>query len=719
MKRLPVVYAFLVSAVLSCTPQTQDGRDDTNVATVHIGLKSQKPKLGDSFTYWSSGESINVFAKQNNQWIVDLGKDSEPSGGVFAKSPTVLNTDRADAVFAVPVELLNTSEGDWLIYAVSPSDCLIDKQMSSVDEFRFRLPYRQVPVFRDISRSFDSSCDIMIGSTDTLTSLKNDEAYPIKWNRLVSVLSADFSNIPYISKDEDVSSISLQAGGTVPLAGDFRYNISTGKCEAVTPTNILNIVSDGINFLMVDGYIKDVQVALMPQTLGELRVEIRTDRAVYVKSFDDLGCVLEADRLSSMVLDMAGAKVEKFSEIEVSPDNSLIINRSFDICIPEHIIAQLTPTGMGTLSVYSPEVKSSGAFDLHMKIFPMYVFGDDPHYSGDYYLVEGYILSHNALLYAERMYNNVHINAWYPSELNLEVQMLSPEGVPLETGEVSFFTDPEPSTTISSWTYTKGSSFSLGLKLTFGIAKRDGLSGALSWLNSVLGSIAPSYKHNNSSTQNLPDQTVQLSTESSTGTVSYVFRTNNDTGGYKTENIPLVFRNDQRIDFSWVWHLKSGKYCASDYDFGNMKIRATVTPVYKAAYNGTLSQTQGHAVFKGWATYRHEDLTIDSDMPPLNRIPAGDISLMFAAMDSNHYLTNLKVYRSGEYLTAKEPYYSDPMVYKKDSKIAIQLREGTYDILYKTQHGDGQILSNRIIENVRVVADETLEISSFDSRELQ
>ena len=134
MKRLPVIYAVLVSAVLSCTSQTQDGRDDTNSAAVNIGLKSQKPKLGDSFIYWSSGESINVFAKQNDQWINGFGLDSEPSGAVFAKSPTVLNTDLTDAVFAVPIELLNTSDGDWLIYAVSPSDCLIDKQMSSVDE---------------------------------------------------------------------------------------------------------------------------------------------------------------------------------------------------------------------------------------------------------------------------------------------------------------------------------------------------------------------------------------------------------------------------------------------------------------------------------------------------------------------------------------------------------------------------------------------------------
>ena len=105
-------------------------------------------------------------------------------------------------------------------------------------------------------------------------------------------------------------------------------------------------------------------------------------------------------------------------------------------------------------------------------------------------------------------------------------------------------------------------------------------------------------------------------------------------------------------------------------------------------------------------------------MPAMNRIPAGDIRLSFAAMSDNYYLANLKVYRSGEYAPGKAPYYSDTKAYRKDEVIPIQLREGTYDIVYKVQDGDGKTEKDRIIINKVVKADEILETSTLESKPL-
>lgn len=712
----------LLTTMLSCTRQALEAVPNGSQEK-HVFLKSGMPQLdasalrdGDS-TLWSEGDRINVFANKNGYWLSDSIKQDASTLGLFRLSPTILDGDCREAVFEVPSAFVNDSDGSWAFHGAYPSGCLIDNQMCDIDGLRFRLSHRQVPIVRNGTNSFDPSCDIMIGKTETITTLEDGQTYPITWKRLVSILSLNVEKLPYLSENEAVTSISLKADDSASIVGDFRYELSTGNFKALSSSNIVNIVSDGKNLVLSKGAIKEICACLIPQRITSIAVEIRTDRALYRKSFDKLACDLVRNSCTSLTLDMSEAKVEEYAKGDVGPDKSLIFNASYDINIPQHIIAKMTPTGMGTLSVYSPEVSASGVIDIHLKIFPIHVFGDNP-VSGDYYLVEGYLLSHNAELYAERMYKNVHVNAWYPSEFKLKVQMLSPDGKELQSGEADFYTDPTPSTTIGSWTYRKGSSFSIGPKLTFGIARPEKPGGILSWANSLLGSISFGYNYNSSATQILPDQTVQLVTDFNTAAVNYFFRTNNDTGGYTTQDIPAIFRNDQKIDFSWVWHLKSGNYCAKDNDFGNMKFKVTVAPTYKALYKGTLYESQGHAVFRGSSTYDHKELTLEGEMPAMNRIPAGDIKLLFVAMSDDYYLTNLKVYRSGEYAPDKKPYYSSSKVYGKDEIINIQLREGIYDIVYKVQDGSGEYESDRIIINQAVEADEVLDISTFIAQPL-
>ncbi len=323
-------------------------------------------------------------------------------------------------------------------------------------------------------------------------------------------------------------------------------------------------------------------------------------------------------------------------------------------------------------------------------------------------------MSRNGIIYAERSNQGVKICGWYPSQYCLDFQLLGPDGKELEDGAAEFFVRPEPSTTISTWVYSKGSTFTLEPRLTFGSVRKDGLSGVLSWINTLLGSIAFGYKYETSSTQRLPDQSVLMSTKLATSAVHYEVNSNNDTGGYTTKDIPAVFTSDQRIDFSWVWHLKSGKYCARDYDFGNMKMKATVRPIYKSAYKGVIRNNQGRAVFEGWAFYDHEDLQAEFDLPAMNRIPAGDIELKVATTE-NVYLTGLEVYRSGEYTVADHPYYSDKKGYPRNQVIKMQLRSGTYDLLYNLQNGStGEILYKMIYPNVEVKAGSVLKLASYD-----
>ena len=386
----------------------------------------------------------------------------------------------------------------------------------------------------------------------------------------------------------------------------------------------------------------------------------------------------------------------------------LTFKKTFDISIPGQVIDSRKVDGY-LFEVHSPEVKASGAFDLYLQVFPLYGFGNS-YAAGDYYCVEGYILSHNAKIYAERADRDVKIYGWYPEDYTLEFELLSPEGKSLDTGEAEFLVRPEPSTTIGTTTYKKGSTFTLGLSLTFGSVKPENPTSILSWANTLLGGISFGYNYENSSTQELPDQSVELSTETSTCAVKYSFITNNDTGGYATSNIPTIFRTDQYVAFSWVWHLKKGNYCANDNDFGNMKMRAVIHPKYKTAYNGNIVDTHGRAIFKGRASYQHEDLTAEFDLPAMNRTPIGDIKLKFATLGSHNQLTELKVYRTGESETAKEPYYSDQGIYGKNEVITIPLRVGKYDLLYNIVDGSsGKLISSDKITGVDVLENKSTE----------
>ena len=730
LKRQIFFTLSILPAILSCNPREPEKPDLSN-SEQEILLHSGKPQLDDNAEsaktktlltngniLWSAGDRISVFVEREGKWRFASGGLRDTTLAEFIVSPTKLSSDSEEASFAVPSSLFSEEGGDWVFHGVYPSNCLIDKQMSDKDGFLFRLGYRQIAGKRDNQDSFDASCDILVGSTGKINGPEKGKSYPIEWKRLVSHLSLSLTSIPYLADNETVTSISLNASNGAALVGDFKYELSSGKCSAISASSIVNIVSDGITLQMIDGAIDGIFLCLIPQAVKGLKVEIRTDRGVYFKEFADVSIDLNANKRTELSLDMGGATVEQSSTVEGNPDNTLMVSKAFNIAIPEHVIAQIKKTGMGTFELYTPEVNATAAVDLHLEVFPLYVFGDGRE-SGDYYCVEGYLLSHNNLIFAERSNQGVKLCGWYPSQYCLDFELLTPDGKELVADDADFFVEPEPSTTIGSWTYTKGNTFTLEPKLTFGSVRKDGLSGVLSWMNTLMGSISFGYKHDSSATQTLPDQSVQQSTELNTAKVHYAITSHNDTGGYSTKDIPAVLTKDQRFDFSWVWHLKSGKYCAKDYDFGNMKMKATIKPIYKSAYKGTIRNNQGRAVFEGWAFYDHEDLSLEFDMPAMNRIPVGDIELKVGTRN-NIYLTGMQVYRSGEYKVAKQPYYSERKGYGPNKIVKMQLRAGTYDLVFNLQNGSsGEIIHRMIIPNVEVKAGSRIEISTYEGKELE
>ncbi|MGN1210285.1 MAG: hypothetical protein ACI4TM_01250 [Candidatus Cryptobacteroides sp.] len=709
MKKIFIVLMLAVS-ILSCSLE----RVEQLPEKVTVWLSSEKPQLDTlSKTHWdgetilwTGGDRICVAAKGNGIWLDASGASVSSMGGSFIQSATSLEEDAPKARFSVPSGFLAGEMDKWQFFGVYPSDCLIDKLMKDEKRMMVRIPSRQIPINRDGVHSFDSAADILVGNTDEIASLESGDSYPMLWQRAVAHLDLDFVNLPYISEKEKIISIVLTADEEAALTGDFLldYDAILSAGENSDCSNTVAILQrDGNITLESDGSIKNVWISINPQTIKSLKVEINTDKATYSKSWNGISRTFIKNCRNVMKVNMNGAAI---SGTEMSDDDkSSTFNHSFDISIPEKIVAEYRGIQWKT-----PAVESSGAVDLHIEVLPLHVFGND-YGSGDYYSVSGYVVMHNAEVYAERSIPQINMCGWYMGEYNLGFQMLDSNGNAVSMESIEFLVTPEPSTTIGAATYTKGSSFSLSGNLTFGAMKKEDDGDVPGWKTTFLGILSTNYTSSSSTTQTLPDQSVEMST-STDRSISYKLVTNNDTGGYETENIPIIARTDQRMDFSWVWQIKAGNYCAKDYDFGNMRMRVTVQPVYRAKLKGHIESEQGQESFEQTERYSHDILSTTIDLPAMNRIPSGTVQLKNTM---SKYLAHLEIYRSGEY-GLKKAYYKDSEVYEQNESASVLLREGEYDFVYDRVDGDtGDVAGKSIIRGVKVEAGKTTETTTLDS----
>ena len=175
----------------------------------------------------------------------------------------------------------------------------------------------------------------------------------------------------------------------------------------------------------------------------------------------------------------------------------------------------------------------------------------------------------------------------------------------------------------------------------------------------------------------------------------------------------MVARTDQRVDFSFVWLLLSGNFCAKDNDLGNMKLQIGITPVYKSAAYSENSQSVGKV--KSRVKYTHPKLSSTIDLPGMNRIPVGDVKIKNTTRNT---MTNILFYRSGEY-GINSPYFSHNGAYNQNKEAEIMMREGKYDIVYELVEPN---LLNPIgrfmIPGVEVSGNGTRETSTIKSVDL-
>lgn len=717
--------SFMLSGVLALSSCVKERKPQEPTERPTVWLSSEKPQLSENqdattkthwtgeTIYWSEGDMVKVAAKGDGSWLAEDGT-SAATGAIVESKSKVLD-DCATTRFSVPSDFLKTKHENWQFYAVYPASCVTGTCTTSDGGFPVKIPQVQIPLRNESVRSYDPSADLLVGKTSQITSLEDGYEYEMLWERAVAHLNLNFLNLPNIEAGEKLISIVIRTDQ--PLVNNFTLGADGELAlpQVSGTDNVLTVLQRSNNIVLEeDASIKDVWLCVRPCTISKMSVEILTDKAVYEKSWTGISRTFSRNRRNIMNVNMKGAKRKVTSSSQSGANLKKIYDLSFDVTIPPVKLWE-------SAYIYnSIPISVTKAIDLHIEVLPIYVFGSES-YSGDYYGISGYCIMHNGSFYKEvkesfSSFVTMYAYYWYMSRYNLEFQLLSSDEQKVSNENTLFFVTPEPSTTISSTTYKKGFSFSLSPKLTIGIRQdEDETTHELSWKKMLMGVIGFGFKWDDSYTQNLPDQSVELNTGTMTRDVSYTIITNNDENGFGTEYIPTVARTDQRVDFSFVWHLQSGNFCAKDNDLGNMKLQIGITPVYKSAAYSENHSSQSVGKVESRVKYTHPKLSSTIDLPGMNRIPVGDVKIKNTTINT---MTNILFYRSGEY-GINSPYFSHNGAYNQNNEAQIMMREGKYDIVYELVEPDLLNPKGRfMITGVEVSANGTTETSTVQADEL-
>lgn len=379
------------------------------------------------------------------------------------------------------------------------------------------------------------------------------------------------------------------------------------------------------------------------------------------------------------------------------------------------ITVDVLPFDMGYGMAIDPV---SEDFDIHLDVISLYAYGDND-YSGDYYAVSGYLVAHNAGLgihsgsiahtvtYGQetRILTRNYLST-YLGEMSVKCRLLDDQGRPMKTDDAHFFVSPEPSTSIQKTTYYSGFSFSLEFGVSFG-RKPAG--------KFIIPYILPDFSFSNKSTQELPDRTVELNTDYDTRNIDYGFLyQNGDT--FDDEAIPSIFKTDDKMEFSWGWHVYKGKVNSVDDGLKGMKLSIEIDPGYmtNVEYFDSMEPISGHVIDYGLSVKKSSDVSDRTwviDLPQLDRTPKGDFSFR---NQSTSYLDQIVFYNADE--TASLPV--DNFHLEPSQTYETMLPAGEYEMQYRLIKGDGTIVGNYKVSDIVIVKDQRTSSSTRNARRL-
>lgn len=336
MKKYFVFASAALFALASCNKEPVEAPIPNDQSAV-LTFSSERPQLApDTKTQWngnaivwSSGDRIRVGYTLNGTWMAkdgaaDFTSNPKVPAKLYASNNVSIDgTNASIGAFTVPSGFTNSPSGDAVFYGVYPSTSTSDDS-DHAPSLTITIPSTQTPVVNDNIASFDKSADILVGKTDeiTLSGSFPSTAIEMNWTRVVAHADLTFKNLAETISSETIQSIKLTAGENEYLTGSPYIDVGTG---AVTTNNstVNTVTLDGTNLTVSNNQI-EAWACILPVTLSSLTVDIETDAAHYVKTFNGISKQFKANARNTLGIKMSGAVREEKTVTPIANGNYVL-----------------------------------------------------------------------------------------------------------------------------------------------------------------------------------------------------------------------------------------------------------------------------------------------------------------------------------------------------------------------------------------------------------
>lgn len=320
-KFLFIALAFLF-AFVSCskesneTPVVKDNVVSLTFTSKRPQLKSESKTAWDeasSSIVWSATDKIKVgFTFNDNWWAQNIAYSSEnenPNDHIkFYQSDAVTIDENNSSIgtFSVPATFTGPADlGSYVFYAVYPNTA-IENNNDGAPNVKVTLKSSQIPA----ANSFDGSADILVGKSDAISS----EGFPedpieITWNRVVAHGLFTLKNFQGVQSDETVMKVVLTAQEGANLTGKQTVSISNGTVTATNESsNEVTLSGSGLAFVTEGSDVNlKVWLSVIPVTLTSLKVEVYTNKSLYVREITNISKTLKQNACNKLAIKMDDA----------------------------------------------------------------------------------------------------------------------------------------------------------------------------------------------------------------------------------------------------------------------------------------------------------------------------------------------------------------------------------------------------------------------------
>ena len=316
MKKYLILASAAIVALAACNKETdiQNPESNNNSEEVVLTFTSERPQLDvdtktawdatNSCIVWEANDKIRVGYTLDGDW---MGQEAAGTAKFYAsKEVTIDDNDGSVGTFQVPITGNGVTaftdpgtNGTYKFYAIYPSGILSNTTVDDPTAQSVTLATAQTPG----ANTFDHTTDIMVGASEgmSITGLPTDPI-ELNWNRVVAHLALTFSNMAFDGA-ETPSKITLTFNEAAKVAGTFSINITDGTIGAGTANEI---ALDG-NGLTVNDTNISAWATVLPVSFSSLDVEVKTDKATYVRSITGLSKTFKKNARNTLTINMTTA----------------------------------------------------------------------------------------------------------------------------------------------------------------------------------------------------------------------------------------------------------------------------------------------------------------------------------------------------------------------------------------------------------------------------